>query len=104
MKIDILNRDGSTARLDKVKYDWAREAIIKVLSDSPTSLSHVELTSQVESYAKATNAPQEIYPDSGSNSLMWLVKTVQLDLEAREILKREKIKGKLHFSLSESSR
>jgi hypothetical protein len=67
-----------------------KKAILHVLSEVGEPLAYKELNEEVERYMEANDVPDEIYPSSGSGSLLWLTKTVQLDLEARDEVRRIK--------------
>lgn len=86
-KIDILNvlQPGKTYRADKAKFEAMKAAMLKVLPKKPPGFTVDELQSAV-----LKHLPKDLFP--GGEKAGWWVKTVQLDLEARNTIKRLKTK------------
>ena len=86
-KIEIENvlNPGRTYRVDADKYDAMRQAFLKVLPSKSPGLTAVELGEAVLSHL-----PEELFP--GGEKAGWWKKAVQLDLEAKGIIAREKTK------------
>lgn len=82
-KIEIENftSPGRTARVNRAKYEAMRDALLAVLPDTAPGLKVPD--------AKAALLP--LLPDAlfpGGDKAGWWLKTVQLDLEAKGIIKR----------------
>ncbi len=86
-KIDILNvlQPGKTYRANKAKFEAVKSAMLKVLPKKPPGFTVNELQSAV-----LKHLPQDLFP--GGEKAGWWVKAVQLDLEARDKVKRLKTK------------
>jgi hypothetical protein len=84
-KIAIENvlRPGKTYRVDAAMYDAMKRAFLKVLPKSAPGLTVAEIQSRVTAHL-----PQKLYP--GGAKAGWWMKAVQLDLEAKGVVKREK--------------
>jgi hypothetical protein len=92
VEVENINTPGRVARVDKEKYDAMRQAYLKVLPKSAPGLSAKEAQS-----ALIPMLPQDLFPDGAKSG--WWMKTVQLDLEAKGIVKRENSKP-LRFFLT----
>jgi hypothetical protein len=86
-KIEIENvlNPGRTYRVDADKYDAMRQAFLKVLPSESPGLTATELGEAVLSHL-----PEELFP--GGAKAGWWKKAVQLDLEAKRVIAREKTK------------
>lgn len=82
-KISIENviRPGKTYRADRAKYEAMREALLAVL---PTEAPGLTVPDARE--ALLPLLPDALFPGGGTAG--WWVKAVQLDLEAKGIIKR----------------
>jgi hypothetical protein len=74
---------GSVRNVDAEKYEAMRKAMLKVLPASSPGLTVAQVQQQVVSHL-----PQDLYP--GGAKAGWWMKTVQLDLEAKGTIVREK--------------
>lgn len=81
IEIENINSPGRTERVDRSKYEAIRKALLAVLPDAPPGLKVPEV--QV---ALLPLLPDELFP-AGDKAGWWL-KAVQLDLEAKGIIKR----------------
>lgn len=72
---------GKTYRVDAVKFAAMKAAVLDVLPAAPPGMTPAELIAAVR-----PGLPQDLFP--GGDTAGWWVKTVQLDLEAKAILKR----------------
>jgi len=79
------NKPGSSWRVDAVKYEAMRKAMMKVLPRKAPGLTQQEMWD-----ALARAAPKSMFPDRGK--IGWWMKSVQLDLEAKMIVVREQTK------------
>lgn len=76
------NKPGYTARVEAVKYEAMRKAMMKVLPGKAPGLTQAEMWD-----ALARAAPKSVFPDRGK--VGWWMKSVQLDLETRKVIIRE---------------
>ena len=83
--VENINVPGRTTRLDAAKYGAMRQALLKVLPRRAPGLSQAEMTRAV-----LPHLPGEIFPHGAIAG--WWAKTVQLDLEAKEVAVREATK------------
>jgi len=79
------NKPGSSLRVDALKYEAMRKAMMKVLPRKASGLTQQEMWD-----ALARAAPKSMFPDRGK--IGWWMKSVQLDLEAKKIVVREQTK------------
>jgi hypothetical protein len=82
--VENVNYPGKVRDLDAAAYDAMRAAILKVLPSAAPGLTVAELGRKV-----ATHLPEDIFP-VGKRAGWWL-KTVQLDLEAKRVIARERV-------------
>ena len=82
-KIDVQNvgQPGKTTRVDAAKYAEMRAAVEKVLPTKPPGLTPAEIIVAVKPHLSQTHFP-------GGDTVGWWVKCVQLDLEAKGLVKR----------------
>ena len=83
-----INHPGHTEQLNERKYTVIREAILAVLPRGDAGMTHREFTVQVEQVVKKRlkDEADELFPRRGSYG--WYCKAVQLDLEARKLIRR----------------
>ena len=79
------NKPGSSWRVDAVKYEAMRKAMLKVLPRKAPGLTQQEMWD-----ALARAAPRSHFPDRGK--IGWWMKSVQLDLEVKKVVVRENTK------------
>ncbi|OCP09202.1 MULTISPECIES: hypothetical protein [unclassified Ensifer] len=86
-KIEIENvvSPGHTYRVDRVKYEAMREALLAVLPLAAPGLTVAEAKEQL-----LPLLPQSLFPDGAKAG--WWLKAVQLDLEAKGTIEREATK------------
>jgi hypothetical protein len=87
-----INTPGKTHQLNAVKYNAVRDAMLRAMTKDAPSLTFAEIKS-----AALTHLPNDMF--SGGDKLGWWPKAVQLDLEAKGVIKRAATKP-LRFSLS----
>lgn len=93
-KVDVenVNTPGRTVRLDRAKYENMREAILKTLTHQSPGMTAAEALEAVQPLLD-----QEMFPQGEKSG--WWFKSVQLDLEAKGLVAREKTKPmRLHLS------
>lgn len=82
--VENVNHPGQTARVDAAKYAAARAAMLKFLPrKSPGMTQHEMMTAMRDAL------PLSVFPGTTSS---WWMKTVQLDLESKGLVVREKTK------------
>lgn len=84
-KIDLenVNHPGQVKRVDADMYDAMKRALLKVLTKSTPGLTVAEVQERV-----IAHLPEDLFP--GCAKAGWWMKAVQLDLEAKGIISREK--------------
>ena len=82
-KIEVQNvgQPGKTTRVDAAKYAEMRAAVLAVTPSAPPGLTPAEIIEAVKPHLSETLFP-------GGETAGWWVKGVQLDLEAKGVLKR----------------
>ena len=85
--IDVknVNVPGYTHKVDAIKYEAMKEALLKVLPKKPPGLTQAEMRKAV-----VPHLPDDEFP--GGAKAEWWSKCVQLDLEARGVVRREDTK------------
>ncbi|MGJ7900986.1 DUF6958 family protein [Lysobacter sp. 1R34A] len=82
-KIEIENvaSPGRTTRVDRTKYLAMRKALLAVLPDRPPGLKVADAKQ-----ALLPHLPDELFPQGETAG--WWLKAVQLDLEAKGVIRR----------------
>ncbi|MEO1028143.1 MAG: hypothetical protein AAFX02_03700, partial [Pseudomonadota bacterium] len=78
--VENINTPGKTSRVNAAKYGAMRSALMTVFSSGSGGLTQAEMMERVKPLL-----PEDLFP--GGKTSGWWVKTVQLDLEAKGILK-----------------
>lgn len=81
IEVENVNHPGKTARLDAAKYKLARAAMLKFLPKKAPGLTQAEMMQ-----AMRAALPRAEFPGTTSS---WWMKSVQLDLEAKGLVKRD---------------
>ena len=81
IEVENVNTPGQVTRVNAAKYAAMRDAYLAVLPDSAPGRTQRELMDDVKAHL-----PESLFP-GGSTSGWWL-KTVQLDLEAKQLVTR----------------
>jgi hypothetical protein len=79
--VESVNSRGTRHAVDAEKYTAMRLAILNVLPEKPPGFTFPELMDALRPLL-----PHLLWP--GGEKAMWWAKTVQLDLEARDEIKR----------------
>jgi hypothetical protein len=79
--IENVNHPGRTSNVDAAMYEAMRKAVLKALPARGPGLTVAELRA-----ALVSHLPQDLYP--GGAKAGWWVKAVQLDLEAKGVVRR----------------
>ena len=85
VEVENVNVPGHITRVDAVKYTIIRDLTLKCLPEDGTGLTAVEIKDAVRH-----KLPEDLFP--GGRALGWWQKTVQLDLEAKGLMKRAETK------------
>lgn len=81
--VENVNVPGCTSRVDAAKYHATRAALLRALPDGPPGVTQAEMID-----ATKRHLPETLFP--GGAKAGWWVKTVQLDLEAKGVVVRER--------------
>ena len=79
--IENINVPGRTERVDRAKYMAMREALLAALPDTAPGLTVAEAQKALLPFLS-----QDLFPDGQKAG--WWMKAVQLDLEAKGIIRR----------------
>ena len=79
--VQNVGQPGKTYSVDADKFMAMRQAVMAVCPDAPPGLTPAEIIAAV-----TPHLPDALFP--GGDTAGWWVKSVQLDLEAKGILKR----------------
>ena len=85
IEVENVNHPGQVTRVDQAKYEAMKRAFLKVLPKTSPGLTVAEVQERV-----IAHLPQKLFP--GGAKAGWWTKAVQLDLEAKGIVAREKTK------------
>jgi hypothetical protein len=83
VEVENFTSPGSVRRVDAGKHAAMRQAMLKILPNSPPGITVAEIQKQV-----LAHLPQDLFPGGGKAG--WWMKCVQLDLEAKGIIARER--------------
>lgn len=81
--VENINTPGRTSRVNAVKYAAMRALLLAVLPRRAPGVSQAEMVRAV-----IQRVPQDLWP--GGDKAAWWVKTVQLDLEAKGLVRRDR--------------
>ena len=85
IEVENVNHPGRVKRLEADRYEAMRRAFLKILPKTSPGLTAEEIQERV-----IAHLPEELFP--GGAKAGWWTKTVQLDLEAKGVVAREKTK------------
>jgi hypothetical protein len=85
LELENLNHPGQVKRVDANMYEAMKRAFLKILPKTSPGLTVVEIQERVTAHL-----PEKLFP--GGAKAGWWTKAVQLDLEAKGIVAREKTK------------
>jgi hypothetical protein len=83
IEVENGNHPGNVARVDADMYEAMKRAFLKILPKKSPGLTVTEIQERV-----IAHLPEKLFP--GGAKAGWWAKTVQLDLEAKGVLAREK--------------
>jgi hypothetical protein len=81
IEIENVGQPGKTYRVDALKFEAMRKAVLKVLPDKAPGMSVEDTIAAVKQHL-----PADLFP--GGEKAGWWVKAVQLDLEAKKVIAR----------------
>lgn len=79
--VENVNLPGRTQRVDAAKYSAMRRTLLKVLPRREPGFTQAEMFAAVREHL-----PEDLFP--GGEKSGWWAKTVQLDLEAKGVIRR----------------
>ncbi|MGH9461633.1 MAG: DUF6958 family protein [Vicinamibacteria bacterium] len=83
--VENVNHPGRVRHVDAETYEAMRRAFLRVLPKTSPGLTETEILERL-----ITHLPQHLFPEGAGAG--WWAKTVQLDLEAKGFVAREKTK------------
>jgi hypothetical protein len=83
--IENVNLPGKTYRVNAAKYEAMKTAMLQVLPEDEPGLTQAQIREAV-----VPHLPDHLFP--GGATAGWWAKTVQLDLEAKDVVIRENAK------------
>ena len=83
--VENVNVPGYVTNVDAEKYEAMKTAFLKILPTSSPGFTQKEIQEKVKRFL-----PDEVFPRGATSG--WWAKTVQLDLEAKGLVKREATK------------
>ena len=83
IEVENVNVPGRTTRVDATKYHAACAALLRALPDGPPGLTQAEMIDATKRYL-----PEDLFP--GGAKAGWWVKCVQLGLEAKGSVVRDR--------------
>jgi hypothetical protein len=81
IEIQNINCPGRTSNVNAQKYTAMKRVLLKVIPKKPPGLTQKEMQKAI-----LPHLPEDLWP--GGQKSAWWAKTVQLDLEAKEIIVR----------------
>jgi hypothetical protein len=81
--VENINHPGKTTSVDKARYEAMRKAVLKVLPKRPPGLTPDDIYRAVLPFL-----PEAVFP--GGERAGWWTKCVQLDLEAKGLVVRDR--------------
>lgn len=85
IEVENINVPGQVTRVDAAKYNAMKKAFLKILPNASPGLNQTEIRETVKQHLS-----DDLFPAGATAG--WWAKTVQLDLEAKEVVVREATK------------
>jgi hypothetical protein len=85
IEVENVNQPGHVTHVDAHMYEAMKRGFLKILPKTSPGLTVAEIRQRVNAHL-----PEELFPKGARAG--WWAKTVQLDLEAKGVLAREKTK------------
>lgn len=95
VEVENVNVPGQATWVDAVTYRATRDALLRALPDALPGLTQAEMIG-----ATKRHLPEDLFP--GGAKAGWWVKCVQLDLEAKGLVVRERNAKPLRWRLGPS--
>ncbi|MGE4594371.1 MAG: hypothetical protein AAEF23_02500 [Gammaproteobacteria bacterium] len=83
--VENINVPGCTSQVSKIKYSAMKEALLAVLPIDISGITQKEMLVLIQPHLL-----QDLFPEGAKSG--WWMKTVQLDLEAKGVTKRNNSK------------
>lgn len=83
VSVENPNHPGTTRAVDAARYEAMRRTVLRVLPKRGPGMTYEEMSGAVKAHL-----PDDVFP--GGARAGWWLKCVQLDLEAKAIVVREK--------------
>lgn len=83
VSVENVNLPGTRSRVNAAKYEAMRKVLLHALPARPPGLTQGEMAAAI-----APLLPRDIWP--GGHKALWWMKTVQLDLEAKGLVMRDR--------------
>lgn len=83
IKIENVLQPGKTYSADPAKYEAMKKAVLAVLPGASPGLTVAEVQDRM-----LAHLPDDLFPDGAKSG--WWMKAVQLDLEAKKVIQRER--------------
>ncbi|HEX2022353.1 MAG TPA: hypothetical protein VHH36_06540 [Candidatus Thermoplasmatota archaeon] len=91
--VQNVNVPGYSTQVDAARYRAMRETLLRVLPKEGPGVTQAEMFEAAE-----RAAPARVFPNGGK--VAWWVKTVQLDLEAKGVMTRDRAAKPLRWRLA----
>lgn len=85
IEVENINVPGQVSRVDRAKYEAMKSALLSGLTDTAPGMTAAEMKA-----ALLANLDQTLFP--GGEKSGWWMKSVQLDLEAKGVVRRTNTK------------
>jgi len=85
IEVENINHPGNVRYVDADPYEAMKRAFLRILPKTLPGLTETEILERL-----MTHLPQKLFPEGAKAG--WWAKTVQLDLEAKGLVAREKTK------------
>lgn len=83
ISVENVNLPGTRSQVNAAKYEAMRKVLLRSLPTRPPGFTQTEMAAAI-----APLLPQDIWP--GGRKALWWMKTVQLDLEAKGLVRRDR--------------
>jgi hypothetical protein len=81
--VENVNKPGQIERVDAAKYHAMKAALLQIVTATPMTAAQIK-------DAAVPQLPQDLFPNGATSG--WWLKCVQLDLEAKKMLRRHATK------------
>lgn len=90
IEVENVNTPGRVTRVDRAKYEAMKAAFLTVLPHGAPGLSAADALAALKPHL-----PEALFPGGATSG--WWMKTVQLDLEAKQLVSRAQTKPLTFF-------